>query len=81
MGEVSVYGLPGETGVLLVRVPGRSAAEKAGLKQDDVILKCQGRDIDSVADLLMIIKGPPRSILAMDVWRLQQRVSVNVPVE
>ena len=53
-GEVSAYGLPGEVGVLLVQVPAGSAADKAGLKEGDVILKCQGREISSMDDLFRV---------------------------
>jgi hypothetical protein len=82
LGEVSAYGLPGETGAILVQVPAGSAAAKAALKEGDVILKCQGRAIGATDDLFKAVNGAPKgSRLALDIWRLQQQVSVDVTVE
>jgi hypothetical protein len=82
LGEVSAYGLPGEIGVLLVQVPAGSAAEKAGLKKGDVILKCQGREISGVNDLFEILDIAARKTkVTLDLWRLQHYVSVKVNVE
>ncbi len=78
-GEVSAYGLPGEVGVLLVQVPAGSAADKAGLREGDVILRCRGQEISSVDDLFRVsTKGVK---VALGIWRLQQHVSAEVSVE
>ncbi len=82
LGEISAYGLPGEAGVLLVRVPADSAADKAGLKEGDVILKCRGQEISSVDDLFKVFGGTAKGArVALDMWRLQQHVFAEVNVE
>ena len=59
MGEVSAAGLPGEVGVRVQEVPAGSTAGKAGLKANDVILKFNGRDVPSLADLLTAYVAVP----------------------
>ena len=49
-GEMSAFGTPGETGVLILD-PGVSLTA-AGLSKDDVILAVNGHRIDTVADLM-----------------------------
>jgi S1-C subfamily serine protease len=51
-GEMSVYGLPGVTGVLVLAVDPSSDLAKAGLKPNDVILGLKEAPINSVDDLL-----------------------------
>ena len=81
LGEVSAYGLPGEVGTLLVQVPAGTAADKAGLKQGDVILKCQGRDISSIDDLFKSFGNPvKRTKITLDIWRLQQHVTIDITI-
>ena len=82
LGEVSAYGLPGEMGVIVVQVPAGSAADKAGLKQGDVVLKWQNRDIGSVDDLLKNYGGGVKgSKASLSVWRTQHEVIVEINVE
>jgi len=82
LGEVSAYGLPGEVGALLVQVPAGSAADKTGLKQGDVILKCQGRDISSIDDLFKSFGNPVKGTkITLDIWRLQQHVNVDITIQ
>ena len=81
LGEVSAYGLPGEVGTLLVQVPAGTAADKAGLKQGDVILKCQGRDISNIDDLFKSFGNPvKRTKITLDIWRLQQHVTIDITI-
>jgi hypothetical protein len=51
-GEMSVYGLPGVTGVLVLYVSPDSPLAKFGLRKDDVILEVDGQNIVEWADLL-----------------------------
>jgi hypothetical protein len=51
-GEMSAFGLPGVTGVLIVEVPTNSALAKAGLEKGDVILFVTGEKTPDTAALL-----------------------------
>jgi len=74
--EVSAAGLSDEIGVRLVEVPADSGAAKAGLRVDDVILKCDGKATKSVADLLNLWKKV-KDIAKLDVWRDQKSMSIT----
>ena len=50
-GEMSVYGLPGVTGVLVLQVNAATPLALAGLKPDDVILSLNETKINQLADL------------------------------
>ena len=58
-GEMSVYGLPGVTGVVVTEAPPTSGPAKAGIKQNDVILAVDGKSIHSVDDLRSTISVKP----------------------
>jgi hypothetical protein len=51
-GELSAFGLPSVTGVLLLDVPAASTLAKAGLQKNDVILSVNGTRTADVATLL-----------------------------
>jgi hypothetical protein len=51
-GEMSAYGLPGVTGVLILNIDPSSSSAKSGLQADDVILELNGRPIIQVSDLV-----------------------------
>jgi S1-C subfamily serine protease len=51
LGDRSAYGLPDETGVLILEVPAGSPAAKAGLQKGDVIRTCNGQPVRTVEDL------------------------------
>jgi hypothetical protein len=53
-GEMSAFGLPGVTGVLILEVPPDSPPMKAGLKKNDVILSVNGAKTTDVASLLQL---------------------------
>ena len=48
---VRYYDLPGDSGVLVMSVEKGSPAEKAGLREGDVIVACASKTITSVDDL------------------------------
>ena len=50
-GELSAFGLPGVTGVLVLDVPAQSALAKDGLKKNDVILSINGGKTTDAASL------------------------------
>ena len=81
-GEISAYGLSGEIGELIVQVPVSSIANKAGLKEGDVILKCQDQEIDNMNNLVKIFSDTAKgTIVSLDIWRLQQQESIEVVIE
>ena len=51
-GEMSAFGLPGVTGVLVLEVPADSALAKAGVRKNDVILSVNDAKTADVASLL-----------------------------
>jgi hypothetical protein len=51
-GEMSAFGLPGVTGVLVLEIPADSALAKAGLRKNDVILSVNGGKTSDTAALL-----------------------------
>ena len=81
-GEISAYGLPGEIGVLIVQVPAGSIADNAGLKKDDVILKCGDHEINNVDNLFKVFSGFAKGTkVTLEIWRLQQNISVEVSIK
>jgi hypothetical protein len=56
MGEMSAFGLPGVTGVLVLEVPAGSALAKAGLQKNDVVLSING---DKTADVAALLRQAP----------------------
>ncbi len=55
-GEMSAFGLPGVTGVLVLEIPADSSLAKAGLQKNDVILSVNG---DKTADVTTLIRQAP----------------------
>jgi S1-C subfamily serine protease len=51
-GEMSAFGLPGVTGVLVLEVPTNSLLSHAGLQKNDVILSVNGNKTTDAAILL-----------------------------
>jgi serine protease Do len=51
-GEMSAFGLPGVTGVLVLEVSAGSAPARAGLRKNDVILSVNGAKTADTAALL-----------------------------
>ena len=47
----SAYGLPAESGVLLLAVPADSAAARAGLQKDDAIIAGNGTEVKMISDM------------------------------
>jgi len=53
LGEVSAFGLGGESGVLVLEAPVGSLAAALGLREGDVIVQIGKARVDSVRDLRM----------------------------
>ena len=72
-GEMSAFGLPGVTGVLVLEVPAGSALAKAGLQKNDVILSVNGTRTADVAALLQ--QAPALTAgqtVPVAIWRNQK---------
>jgi hypothetical protein len=72
-GEMSAFGLPGVTGVLVLEVPEESALAKAGLRKNDVILSVNGGKTTDTASLA--IKSDAKASVEIGISR-NQRESV-----
>jgi len=78
-GEISAAGLAGEIGVRIEEVPSPSRAAQAGLKVNDVILKCGGKETATVDDLLRLWRSAaPDGKLKLEIWRGQKSEIVEV---
>jgi membrane-associated protease RseP (regulator of RpoE activity) len=78
-GEMSAFGLPGVTGVLVLEVPAGSALAKAGLRKNDVILSVNGaKTADTAALLRQIPALPAGSSLKIDISRDQKEMVVQL---
>ena len=76
LGEMSAFGLPGVTGVLVLEIPAGSALAKAGLQQNDVILSVNRTKVTDVATLLQEAPAlAPFQTLLLGISR-QQKESV-----
>lgn len=78
LGDRSAYGLPDESGVLLVNVPAASPAAKAGLQKDDVILACNGQAVRTLENLQKIRDKAAGQKLSLSITRAQQSRTVEV---
>lgn len=76
-GEMSAYGLPGVTGVLVLDVPAENPLHKAGLQKDDVIINCNGRTVVEIND---IVNNAPKqdAPLSLGVSRQQTERRINL---
>jgi membrane-associated protease RseP (regulator of RpoE activity) len=78
LGDRSAYGLPGEYGVLFLDVPADSAAVKAGLQKDDIILACQGKPVKDITELLAIQNAAAGKPLKFEARRGQGQIQIEV---
>jgi len=79
LGEISAAGLPGEVGAAFTQVPADSAA--AGFTVGEVILKCGTVEVHTADDLLKAFDAVPKGQkVALDVWRLQKRMTIEITV-
>jgi len=78
LGDRSAYGLPDESGVLLLEIPAESVLAKAGLIKDDVIFECNGRPVRTVSGLLEIQEMMAGTVFKFSAIRKQQVLTVEV---
>ena len=78
-GEMSAFGLPGVTGVLVLEVPQGSALAKAGLRKSDVILSVNNEPtVDATALLNQAPASPAPRSLNLRVSRDQRQFVIQV---
>jgi alpha-L-fucosidase len=74
----AAYGLTAECGVLMLEVPTTSDAAKAGLKKDDVIITCNGKQAKSIADLDAMGNQSAGGKLALTIMRRQKLLPLEL---
>lgn len=76
--DVAKYKLPGLTGVVVEEVTTESAAEKAGVKQGDVVMQLDGETIRSAMQLTRIVRetAPGRAV-KLNVMRDGKRMDLE----
>ncbi len=78
-GEMSAFGLPGVTGVLVQDVPAGSPLAKAGLRKYDVILSVNGEKTADMAALLrQVSEWPEGNALKLGISREQKEMVVQL---
>jgi serine protease Do len=77
--SAEAFGLPRAQGALVQNVEKDSAAEKAGIKVRDVILKFDGKSVaDSVELPRLVTAVKPGSKVPLEVWRDGKMISLSV---
>ena len=71
-GEMSAFGLPGVTGVLVREISVDSTLVKSGLQKNDVILSVNGSPIKNVKALLQVPARLTGQTMKVGVWRNQK---------
>src|SRR5512139_282096 len=75
------FGLPKVAGALISGVEKGGPADKAGVRASDVILKFDGRAVNSSADLPRIVAATkPGSKAAVQLWRKGNTLDVSLVV-
>ena len=78
-GEMSAFGLPRVTGVLVLEVPEYSPLAKARLRKNDVILSVNGgKTADTAALLRQVSELPTGNFVKLDVSRDQKKTVVEL---
>lgn len=78
-GEMSAFGLPGVTGVLVLEVPAESPLARAGLHKNDVILSVSGgKTADTAALLKQSTASPGGNSLKLGVSRDQKEIVLEL---
>ena len=78
----SYFGAPDNAGILVREVRTGTPAEKAGLKAGDVIVKLEGKQVRTLAELRAQLRDKSdQPSVTMSVLRKGSEVSVTVPIE
>ena len=79
LAEISAGGLPGETGVIVVDAPADSELARLGAEDQDVILRCDDKVIDSIADLAAACEAADDGKVTVEIFRSQHRYHIETP--
>ena len=80
-GEMSAYGTPGETGILVLDVPAGSALAAAGLQKDDVIFYLNGKPANELAQLLRATAAlKPGDAFKIGITRTQKPLTLTAKI-
>jgi serine protease Do len=78
----SYFGAPDGAGILVREVRTGTAADKAGLKAGDVIVKVDGKPIHTLADLRVELRGKSdQKTVALGIIRKSAELSLTVGIE
>jgi len=79
MAERSASGLNKTAGVIILRVDENSLAQKAGIKINDVILHCEGEEVNNISDLMRSYqKNNWHGKLNLKIFRNQKEISITL---
>jgi membrane-associated protease RseP (regulator of RpoE activity) len=75
--------LPENQGLIVARIVPDGPAAKAGLKQHDILLRANDKDLHEMQDLveLVLTEGPSKGKIALEVLRHNKRETVNLTPE
>jgi hypothetical protein len=76
-GEMSVYGLPGVTGVLVLNLAPNSPLATMGLRKNDVILEINGQKIDRLTDLHRVDHSEAGAVPQLTISRDQKQLVLD----
>jgi len=79
-GDRSAYGLPDETGVLVIDAPPDSVAHRGGLMTDDVIVSVDSQAVRTGTELARIVDHSKGKTTHFIVIRQQKKVEIDVMV-
>lgn len=75
-------GIKKAEGILVNRIYENSPAEKAGLKEGDVILECNGTKLEDPSDLQKIVIGAPiGTVLKLKVLRENKTIFIDIKTD
>jgi hypothetical protein len=75
--------LPEQQGLLVANIVPKSPAEKAGLKQYDILMKANGKDLHEMKDLIDLVmqEGARKGQITLDVLRQNKHETINLTPE
>jgi serine protease Do len=78
----SYFGAPNDAGILVREVRPGTPAEKAGLKAGDVIVKFEGNQVRTLAELRAQLRDKSdQASVSMGVLRKGSQITITVPIE